>query len=65
MSYVEIYNEELKDLLGGDLVTGHADGSGGVGQQQPDVKLRLFEDQGKKGSVVISGLEEGTYSLLL
>ncbi|CAG9539496.1 unnamed protein product [Cercopithifilaria johnstoni] len=44
VSYVELYNEELYDLLGnGEL--GHA-------------RLRLFEDSVRKGSVIVSGLEE-------
>ncbi|XP_070569562.1 kinesin-like protein KIF11-B [Ptychodera flava] len=41
VSFLEIYQEELFDLLG--------DG---------DSKLRMYEDNVKKGSVVISGLEE-------
>ncbi|TPX40808.1 hypothetical protein SeMB42_g05867 [Synchytrium endobioticum] len=41
VSFIELYNEELKDLLSVD-----------------DVKLRIFEDLAKKGSVVIQGLEE-------
>lgn len=43
VSFLEIYNEELFDLLGNSLDT---------------QKLRLFEDTAKKGSVVIQGLEE-------
>ncbi|XP_066910744.1 kinesin-like protein KIF11 [Clytia hemisphaerica] len=43
VSFLEIYNEELFDLLGNSLDT---------------QKLRLFEDTTKKGSVVIQGLEE-------
>jgi len=45
VSFLEIYNEELFDLLGNSLDT---------------QKLRLFEDNTKKGSasVVIQGLEE-------
>ncbi|KHN81034.1 Kinesin-like protein KIF11 [Toxocara canis] len=44
VSYVELYNEELYDLLS------RSD------QQQP--RLRIFEDAIRKGSVVIAGLEE-------
>uniref|UniRef100_A0A1I8EEE9 Kinesin-like protein n=1 Tax=Wuchereria bancrofti TaxID=6293 RepID=A0A1I8EEE9_WUCBA len=44
VSYVELYNEELYDLLG-NAELGHA-------------RLRLFEDSVRKGSVIISGLEE-------
>ncbi|VDK73009.1 unnamed protein product [Onchocerca ochengi] len=44
VSYVELYNEELYDLLG-SAELGHA-------------RLRLFEDSVRKGSVIISGLEE-------
>ena len=43
VSFLEIYNEELFDLLGSGLDT---------------QKLRLFEDTARKGSVVIQGLEE-------
>ncbi|XP_047128856.1 kinesin-like protein KIF11-B isoform X1 [Hydra vulgaris] len=43
VSFLEIYNEELFDLLGTSL---------------DSQKLRLFEDTTKKGSVVIQGLEE-------
>ncbi|EJD76732.1 kinesin motor domain-containing protein [Loa loa] len=44
VSYVELYNEELYDLLG-NAELGHA-------------RLRLFEDSVRKGSVIVSGLEE-------
>ncbi|RKO96594.1 hypothetical protein CXG81DRAFT_14230, partial [Caulochytrium protostelioides] len=44
VSYIELYNEELKDLLSAD---------------DPDFrKLRIFEDFSRKGSVLIQGLEE-------
>ncbi|XP_077870452.1 kinesin-like protein KIF11 [Saccoglossus kowalevskii] len=43
VSFLEIYQEELFDLLG--------DG---------EEKLRMFEDNSKKGSVVVQGLEEKT-----
>ncbi|ORX90444.1 kinesin-domain-containing protein [Basidiobolus meristosporus CBS 931.73] len=43
LSFVELYNEELKDLLGPD---------------DDSKKLRIFEDSSKKGTVVIQGLEE-------
>ncbi|XP_075213223.1 kinesin-like protein KIF11 [Lycorma delicatula] len=43
VSFLELYNEELIDLL-----------------SSPDdnTKLKLFEDTAKKGSVIVSGLEE-------
>ncbi|VDN01441.1 unnamed protein product [Thelazia callipaeda] len=44
VSYVELYNEELYDLLG-NAELGHT-------------RLRLFEDSVRKGSVIVSGLEE-------
>ncbi|XP_044588058.1 kinesin-like protein Klp61F [Cotesia glomerata] len=43
VSFLELYNEELFDLL-----SSHEDAS----------KLKLFEDSTKKGSVIIQGLEE-------
>ncbi|KAJ3107991.1 kinesin motor protein cin8 [Phlyctochytrium planicorne] len=43
ISYVEIYNEELRDLLASD---------------DSSVKLKIYEDSGKKGSNSIHGLEE-------
>lgn len=47
VSFIEIYNEELKDLLG-------------VEAPEDSRKLRIFDEQGKKGSVIISGLEEAS-----
>lgn len=43
VSYIELYNEELKDLLSAE---------------DDFRKLRVFEDLNRKGSVVIQGLEE-------
>lgn len=43
VSFLEIYNEELFDLLSSSL---------------DSQKMRLFEDSSRKGSVVIQGLEE-------
>lgn len=43
VSFLEIYNEELFDLLSPSL---------------DNQKMRLFEDSARKGSVVIQGLEE-------
>ncbi len=43
VSFLEIYNEELFDLLS---------------PVEDQNKLRLFEDSTRKGSVVIQGLEE-------
>lgn len=42
ISYLELYNEELCDLLSSDEST----------------KIRIFDDSTKKGSVIIQGLEE-------
>uniref|UniRef100_A0A0K8VEY2 Kinesin-like protein n=1 Tax=Bactrocera latifrons TaxID=174628 RepID=A0A0K8VEY2_BACLA len=42
ISYLELYNEELCDLLSSD----------------DSVKIRIFDDSTKKGSVIIQGLEE-------
>lgn len=42
ISYLELYNEELFDLLSTDDST----------------KIRIFDDSTKKGSVIIQGLEE-------
>lgn len=44
VSYLELYNEELCDLLSTDDVT----------------KIRIYDDAAKKGSVIIQGLEEIT-----
>ncbi|KAJ3040382.1 kinesin motor protein cin8, partial [Rhizophlyctis rosea] len=43
VSYIELYNEELKDLLSPD---------------EDLRKLKLFEDANKRGSVVVQGMEE-------
>ncbi|KNC98496.1 uncharacterized protein SPPG_06193 [Spizellomyces punctatus DAOM BR117] len=43
VSFIELYNEELKDLLS---------------SEEDFRKLRIFEDYNKKGSVVIQGVEE-------
>lgn len=42
VSYLELYNEELCDLLSTD----------------DSVKIRIFDDSTKKGSVIVQGLEE-------
>ncbi|XP_015428672.1 PREDICTED: bipolar kinesin KRP-130-like [Dufourea novaeangliae] len=47
VSFLELYNEELLDLL-----SANDDGS----------KIRLYEDTSKKGAVIIHGLEELTVS---
>jgi kinesin family protein 11 len=56
-SYVELYNEELRDLLSADYNPATAAERSSMSQsnQQPG-GLKLFED-GKKG-VMIQGLEE-------
>jgi kinesin family protein 11 len=43
VSFIELYNEELKDLLSAEDDFG---------------KLRVYEDLNRKGSVIIQGLEE-------
>ncbi|KAI9015182.1 P-loop containing nucleoside triphosphate hydrolase protein [Gaertneriomyces semiglobifer] len=43
VSFIELYNEELKDLLS---------------SEEDARKLRIYEDYNKKGSVVIQGIEE-------
>ncbi|KAH9520444.1 Kinesin- protein 11, partial [Bulinus truncatus] len=43
VSFMELYNEELFDLLGSTV---------------DPLRLRIYEDNTKKGSVIISGLEE-------
>ncbi|KAL8616571.1 Kinesin-related protein 11 [Nucella lapillus] len=43
VSYLELYNEELFDLLG---------------STDDPLRLRIYEDSTKKGSLIISGLEE-------
>lgn len=47
VSFLELYNEELCDLL---APNDNDDGK----------NLKLFEDSMKKGSVIVSGLEERT-----
>lgn len=42
VSYLELYNEELCDLLSSD----------------DSVKIRIYDDVSKKGSVIVQGLEE-------
>ncbi|KAL9898288.1 kinesin-like protein Klp61F [Glossina fuscipes fuscipes] len=42
VSYLELYNEELCDLLSSD----------------DSIKIRIFDDSTKKGSIIIQGLEE-------
>lgn len=42
VSFIELYNEELRDLLG----------------VEEDKKVKLFDDNAKKGGVVIQGMEE-------
>lgn len=43
VSFLELYNEELYDLLG---------------SSEDPSRLRIFEDASRKGSVIVSGLEE-------
>eukprot|EP00038_Savillea_parva_P011141 m.195399 g.195399 ORF g.195399 m.195399 type:complete len:1050 (-) comp19472_c0_seq1:183-3332(-) len=46
VSFLEIYNEDIFDLLGSDL------------DFQAQKKLAMYEDTARKGSVIIKGLEE-------
>ncbi|KAI0374999.1 kinesin-domain-containing protein [Pilatotrama ljubarskyi] len=61
ISYVELYNEELRDLLAPDLPapTGSNQPMGmGVHKEAPaQANLKLFDDSNKRG-VIIQGLEE-------
>lgn len=59
ISYVELYNEELRDLLASDLSapTGTTQPMGMGAPKDGPGTLRIFEDSSKKG-VLIQGLEE-------
>lgn len=61
ISYLELYNEELRDLLAPDLPapSGSSQPMGmGVYKDAPvQASLKLFDDAGKKG-IIIQGLEE-------
>lgn len=46
VSYLELYNEELFDLLAPTI------------DENSSSKIRIFEDPTKKGSVIVQGLEE-------
>jgi kinesin family protein 11 len=54
-SYVELYNEELRDLLASDFHQPVA--LGGTAQGVPG-GLKIYDDANKKGGVTIQGLEE-------
>jgi kinesin family protein 11 len=58
ISYIELYNEELRDLLASDLPppTGSTQPMGMGGKDKAE-GLKIFDDAGKKG-VFIQGLEE-------
>ncbi|KAJ1822436.1 hypothetical protein LPJ56_000792 [Coemansia sp. RSA 2599] len=56
VSYVELYNEELRDLLSGADVGGEARGFGG-GYESSGSHLKVYESGTDKG-VIIQGLEE-------
>lgn len=60
ISFVELYNEEIRDLLAADASTHHpATTFGGVGSQGVAGGLKIFEDPNPKGrGVLIQGLEE-------
>ncbi|TCD71883.1 kinesin motor protein cin8 [Steccherinum ochraceum] len=59
ISFVELYNEELRDLLASDLAapSGSAQPMGMGGSKDTAGQLKLFDDASKKG-VFIQGLEE-------
>jgi kinesin family protein 11 len=58
-SYVELYNEELRDLLASDFHQPVALGGPGSNAQGTTVGgLKIYEDANKKGGVTIQGLEE-------
>ncbi|KAI5637348.1 kinesin motor domain-containing protein [Phthorimaea operculella] len=48
VSYLELYNEELCDLLSSSM---------------DNSKLRIYEDVNRKGSTIVNGLEEITYNV--
>lgn len=47
ISYIELYNEELSDLL-----------NESIDSNKEEAKLRIFDDSTRKGSIMIPGLEE-------
>ncbi|KAF7323016.1 Kinesin motor domain-containing protein [Mycena chlorophos] len=57
ISFIELYNEELRDLLATELAApvGNTQPMGHAGQRLPE--LKMFNDEAKQG-VVIQGLEE-------
>ncbi|KAF8590615.1 kinesin-domain-containing protein [Ramaria rubella] len=63
ISFVELYNEELRDLLAPEMTTPTGTvqpmsiGSGQQAQSQSNVSLKIFDDTSKRG-VIIQGLEE-------
>lgn len=59
ISYVELYNEELRDLLASELPapSGSAQPMGMCGPKDAQGGLKIFDDASKKG-VLIQGLEE-------
>lgn len=61
ISYVELYNEELRDLLASELAAPSGSvqpmGMGSRDSNPPPGSLKIFDDATKKG-VVIQGLEE-------
>jgi kinesin family protein 11 len=62
ISFVELYNEELRDLLASDLAapagTAQPMGMGSSSKDAPNqIGLKIFDDSSKKG-VFIQGLEE-------
>lgn len=59
ISYIELYNEELRDLLANDLAppTGSTQPMGMGAKDKPSEGLKIFDEAGKKG-VFIQGLED-------
>lgn len=59
ISYVELYNEELRDLLATDFSAPSGSTQPmGMASKDKDNGLKIFDDTGKKGGVFIQGLEE-------
>lgn len=61
ISYLELYNEELRDLLASEVSPSAGNtqpmGMGGGPQSQGSGALKIFDDSSKRG-VLVQGLEE-------
>ena len=56
ISFIELYNEELRDLLAPEILSSPQSMNSGI-QKEAQLSLRLYDDANKKG-VIIQGLEE-------